>query len=177
MELLQFRKGTEGDLDRVEGIYQAIFRSYASGAPNYTNWKEGLYPLRSDAEATLAAGTLYVAQWAGQVAACVSLNHVQPPEYAKVAWSCEAEGDEVLVVHTLCVHPDFRGKGIARSFVEFAQELAREMGCKAIRLDTYKGNVPATALYRSMGFADQGLEEFLCHGQVSEQWRCFDKVL
>ncbi len=173
---LTIRPGRAGDAEAAEGIYAALFDHYDQGAPNYTNWKRGLYPTGQDAEEALGAGTLHVGEWGGQVVACVNLNHVQPPEYAKVGWSVGAQGDEVLVVHTLCVHPEFSGKGIARGIVAYAEEVGKALGCKTIRMDTFEGNVPATRLYLGLGFADLGLEEFQL-GPSRQMLRCFDKIL
>ena len=118
---MHIRKGTPADLDAAEAIYHAIL-DHQAATVNYTNWIKGKYPTRRDD--------------GGRVVACVNLNQIQPPEYAKIHWSVPAEPGEVLVIHTLCVPPQESGKGYARAFVAFAEGLGREMGCKVIRLDT-----------------------------------------
>ena len=81
--------------------------------------------------AALDAGTLYVGEAEGKVLACVNLNHIQPPEYSKIRWSNDAEGNEVLVIHTLCIPPECAGKGFGRQFVEFSEKAGQRTGMQS----------------------------------------------
>ena len=72
--------------------------------------------------------------------------------YAGTRWPTEAEPGAVRVIHILGVHPRFAGRGYARQLVAHALDMARQQGCKAVRLDVLKGNLPAERLYRGMGF-------------------------
>ena len=100
---LNIRKAMAKDIDMVAEIYDRILNNEEKTGKAYTNWKKGLYPTKNDALAALDAGTLYVGEAEGKVLACVNLNHIQPPEYSKINWSNDAEGNEVLVIHTLCI--------------------------------------------------------------------------
>ena len=46
-----------------------------------------------------------------------------------------------------------RGTGLGRALTEFAMERARARGCGRIQLDVNGANVPAKALYESLGFS------------------------
>lgn len=46
----------------------------------------------------------------------------------------------------------------------FALEKARQLGCKAVRLDTREENHPAASLYESMGFCLAGSAPMCLHG-------------
>ena len=107
---LSIRKAEMRDIDAVESIYNRILDNEQESGNIYTNWQKGLYPTRNDAVSALEAGTLYVGELDGKVSACVNLNHIQPPEYSKINWSMEADGREVLVIHTLCIPPENAGK-------------------------------------------------------------------
>ena len=48
--------------------------------------------------------------------------------------------------------------GLGRALVSAAIERARERGCRRLELDTAEENVPALALYRSLGFRSGGDE-------------------
>ena len=72
--------------------------------------------------------------------------------YADVSWPHEAPPEEILLIHALCVHPDFGGRGYGGELVRFAQERAAETGTKLMRLDVLKGNLPAERLYPGCGF-------------------------
>lgn len=50
------------------------------------------------------------------------------------------------------VHPDFRRHGIAQRLVESAIDFVRQRKGKRLLLDVIEGNVPATNLYKKLGF-------------------------
>lgn len=170
------RKGTAADLDRAEEIYNEIL-DHQAATVNYTNWVKGLYPTRENARRALEAGTFYVMEDAGTVVGVANLNHIQPAEYANIRWTIPAQGEEVLVIHTLCIPPSCAGRGYARVFVAFAEALGRRQGCRCIRLDTYVGNLPAISLYTKLGYRDAGVTHFHFEQAIWEDLRCFEKSL
>jgi len=170
------RKATVDDLDAAERIYHEILDKEAATV-SYTNWIKDKYPTRNDAMNALEADTLYVMEVDGQVVAVANLNHIQPPEYRNLTWEIAGEGNEVLVIHTLCVSPTYSGRGYAQQFVAFAEELGRQQNCKTIRFDTYEGNSPATALYTKLGYRIVGVTLFHFQDVIWENLRCFEKAL
>lgn len=174
---LNIRKAEMRDIDSVEKIYEEILDNEKNTGKVYTNWQKGLYPTRNDALKALEAGTLYVGELNGEVTACVNLNHIQPPEYSKINWSVNACGNEVLVIHTLCIPPSQAGKSLGKQFVEFSEKLAGELGCRTVRLDTYEGNIPAASLYRKMGYTYTGSADFNFQNVIEEKLICFDKII
>ena len=69
------------------------------------------------------------------------------------------------------------GRGIGREMVRFALSHARETGMRAVRLDTYEGNAPATAFYPKLGYRLAGSTEFFFEGFIQETLICFEKDL
>lgn len=59
--------------------------------------------------------------------------------------------DEVHIA-TIAVHPDYRGRGIARMLLTEGLERARSLGAQTATLEVRTGNRPAQALYDSFGF-------------------------
>lgn len=167
------RKATAADLDSVAEIYDEILDAEADGV-SYTNWRKGLYPTKATAQEAFQKGTLYVMEEEG-VIGCANLNQIQPVEYAEIPWETEASDAEVLVLHTLCIKPCCSGRGKAREFVGFAEKLAGELGCKAIRLDTYEGNVPTVTMYPKLGYRLAGKTMFHFENVIWEQLNCYEK--
>lgn len=170
------RLAKQTDIDEVEKIFDEILDT--PEMVRTTNWLKGGYPTRADAQKALDAGTLYVGEdGTGRLYGSVNLNHIQPPEYAKIPWKIlpECGGTEVLVIHTLCIRPDCAGKGCGKEFVAFSEQLAREKGCRAIRLDTYEGNRPAKSLYSSMGYTLAGSTLFHFQNVIWETLICMEK--
>ena len=108
---------------------------------------------------------------------CVNLNGEQLPEYDRIPWTIPAKPQEVAVIHTLVVHPDCAGRGLARAFVAFCEEESRRQGKKAVRLDTYEGNLPANTMYPKFGYSLAGATEFFFQGFIRETLNCYEKAL
>jgi ribosomal protein S18 acetylase RimI-like enzyme len=76
-------------------------------------------------------------------------------------------------VQQVMIHPDVRGKGLARVLVEALVADAREHGVEVLTLDVRGNNHAAMALYESCGFRVAGrLPDFVAVG--NERW---DRVL
>lgn len=162
-------KANEIDIDELEALYDGI-NDYLEQNINYPGWKKGIYPVRKDAEDGVKAGTLYVARSSHRIIGSIILSHEPEKGYDTAEWKVDAGCEEVFIIHTLVVHPDFLKNRIGHSLMEFAEEEARRNGMKAIRLDVYEKNAPAIRLYTScgyyfigkadLGYASYGLEWF-----------------
>jgi GNAT superfamily N-acetyltransferase len=71
-----------------------------------------------------------------------------------VVWS-EREGG--LYVGRLSVHPDFRGRGIARALLETAEQAGRAAGLPRLHLATRLALAGNRALFAATGFSETGL--------------------
>lgn len=171
------RKAVAADLPGVEAIYDAILSREESGGPVYTNWQRGKYPTVDTARTALEAGTLYIGEEDGALWGVVNLNGEQLPEYDAIPWSIPAERQQVGVIHTLCIHPAWSGKGLARQMVAFCEAESRRLGKTVIRLDTWEGNLPANRLYPSLGYRYAGAAEFFFMGFIHEILNCYEKSL
>ena len=68
--------------------------------------------------------------------------------------------DEVLGygdVDNIAVFPEFRGHGVGRTLMAALIEKARENGGVFITLEVRTSNLPAIAMYRSLGFTEAGV--------------------
>ena len=169
------RKATAEDIFFVEEIYNEITSN--EEIIKFTQWMKGLYPTVLTAQKSFEEGTLFVSENDGVITGAVILNHEQPEEYKKLKWSIEAEGEKVLVIHTLCIKPSFSKMGLGQKFIIFAENYAKELGCTAIRLDTNDKNIPGANLYKKMGYTHVGNADFNFQGLKYQNLKCFDKVL
>ena len=76
---------------------------------------------------------------------------------------CGYVGSQTVMGETdmmnIAVHPDCRRRGIACALLgELVNQLS-ERGSHILRLEVRESNVPAIALYKSMGFAQLGLRK------------------
>ena len=168
------RIATERDLIQVEEIYNELL-DHEAETVSYTNWQKGLYPTLTYAKEALEQDTLFVGEENGVLYGCVILNQIQPPEYANAHWNIPAKPEEVMVIHTLCIHPDWTGKGKGKELIRFCEEYASAKDWSVIRLDTYEGNIPACHLYLSVGYSYAGTTKFHFQKVIWENLKCFDK--
>ena len=132
-------------------------------------WDE-TYPSVQVFEDDAAAGNLFVLRDAGgAVIGAVTLDQQQPPEYAAVAWQYPGP---VGVIHRLMVSPAHQGRGHAKALMRAVEAPARARGCRALRLDTFLGNLVALRLYDALGYVRAGEVTFR-----KGAFACFEKAL
>lgn len=167
------RKAVAADIAKIAQNYQELFSQEAVHGST-TNWVSGVYPTRHTAGQALATDTLYVSEEGTDIYGSMILNQIQPSEYNEIDWQYAATPANVLVIHTLCICPSQAGKGYGRSMMSFALEKAGQLGCKAVRLDTWENNFPAISLYKSMGFRFAGTAPISLQGLIQEQQVYFE---
>ena len=173
--MFSIEKATSKDILEIEQLYIAVCRELAKGQ-NYPGWKEDIYPTKEEALAGLTKDELFVCRKDGCIAGTMILNSEYEEGYDQVTWNMVANGKEVLVIHTLAIHPTFNHQGLARKMVEFAKEYGRKTDRKTIRIDVTDGNLPAIKLYEKLGFryidtidldrGDHGLPLFLLYEYI-----------
>jgi len=85
-------------------------------------------------------GRLLLAEFEGQLAACVALHKLEPG-------ICEMK--------RLYLRPRFRGKGLGRALADRIIAEARQIGYQRMRLDTVEPVMKdAVAMYRKLGFKE-----------------------
>ncbi len=129
-----------------------------------------IYPSRSLIEEDIREGSMYIGQDHGIALGIVSLSEKQEDAYRQVRW----HGSEpALVVHRLCVNPDYQRCGIASQLMDFAENLALQRGYASIRLDAYTGNSKAVTLYERRGYRKAGQVYF---PRRALPFYCFEKI-
>lgn len=134
------RKAVESDINAIADTYNELL-TYEEKHGSNSNWELGVYPTIKVPQRKIPTGTMYVLE----------------------------EDEEILVIHTLCIPPQKAGRGYGQQMVDYAKDFARELGCKAIRIDTYAHNEPAKSLYQKNGFRIAGYHESLLEGLIKEE--------
>lgn len=173
---IQMEYGTYADLDAIEQLYNDLHAALQIGV-NYPGWRKDIYPTREDAAAGIENQSLFVARYDNLIVGSIILNHTPEKGYSDVKWHCDDDYSQILVVHTLVVHPLFAKQGIGVQLMEFAGRFGCQNNMKAIRLDVYEKNMPAIALYERCGYyyiqsVDLG---YGCYGL--ERFKLYEKLL
>lgn len=71
---------------------------------------------------------------------------------AVVGYACVWRVDRQLLINTIAIAEEHRGRGVGRWFLEELLERARKGGCEEALLEVRPSNRPALRLYRRLGF-------------------------
>jgi ribosomal protein S18 acetylase RimI-like enzyme len=143
VQLASFRPAGESDLGLLLELMRALYD------------EDGSTPLRGDAAETalrglLAApdrGLVWVIEQGGEAVGYLVLTW---------GYSLEFHGRDAFI-DELYVAPRYRGAGLGRQAVEWAEDACRAHGAGAVHLEVEIDNERAHALYRRSGFAERGL--------------------
>ena len=144
-----FRKAAKEDFYKIRSLYWTLI-DQEQDEPSFPHWKKGIHPSDGMIQDSINAGQLYVLSDGAEIAACVIANDEKVDGYSDAPW--QIDSDEVIVLHVLAVHPNHRGKGLARRLVENVIEQERKVGKKTLRLDVIENNTTAEKLYQKLGF-------------------------
>jgi len=157
------------EINKIKTLVQSIIKDMQNSGSD--QWDE-FYPDIQTITDDLKKNSLYVLRDGEKYIGMVVLNEKQDNEYKTVNWS--GGNDSVLVIHRLCVHPDWRGKGLANRLMDFAEDYAAINGFKSIRLDAYSVNPAAVGLYNKRGYRKVGHVFFQ---RRKFPFYCFEKIL
>lgn len=144
-------KGKESDIDEIEALYNDLNDALESGI-NYPGWKKDIYPIKQDVVKGTSEGTLYVAKYKEKIVGTIILNHEYEDAYETVNWKTIDDYNEILVIHTFAVNPNYLRMNIGKKLMDFVFKFAKKSNMKSIRLDVYENNEPAIKLYEKCGY-------------------------
>ncbi|MFZ4764379.1 MAG: GNAT family N-acetyltransferase [Roseimicrobium sp.] len=122
-------------------------------AAGIEQWDD-VYPNAETIARDTEAGTLHVLCEGETILASITIDSNMDPLWQGMAWS--KDSGPAAAVHRLMVHPSQQGRGFSKLLMRHAETVAREQGCRSIRLDTYLQNPVAMALYPRLGYQPTG---------------------
>jgi ribosomal protein S18 acetylase RimI-like enzyme len=143
MSQASFRAAAASDMGVLLELMQALYD------------EDGTTPLRRDAAESALRGLL-TAPERGLV--WVIEQSGEPAGYLVLTWgySLEFHGRDAFI-DELYLAPRYRGVGLGRQAVAWAEAACRAHGAGAVHLEVEIDNERAHALYRRNGFAERGL--------------------
>lgn len=154
-ENLKFQKGNKKDADRIYELFSmGIMEMTANGIHQ---WDE-IYPNRNDIDEDLEKEELFVGMSGNEIAVAYVLNKECDEQYLTGKWLLDTE--DYIVIHRLCVHPNFQRKGIGKRTLQHIEETAKQQGIRAIRLDAFSQNPYALKMYEALGYTVVGEVNF-----------------
>lgn len=148
---ISFRKANADDLDAV---FQMVSRAIALMTERKIFQWDEIYPAKSDFQADIQKNELYAGTVGGKIAVVYALSHESDGQYESADW--HYTGEDYLVLHRLCVSPDFQNLGVATRTLRHIESQIRGMGMKSLRLDAFLENPYALRLYSKSGYHKTG---------------------
>ena len=152
-EPLTLRKAEEGDIPRILKI---TADARASLKKHRVDQWQGEYPTREIFENDIRIGECYVICHGDEVAAFFVHSEREEPTYADITdgkWTADMP---YCVLHRAAVAAEYRGTGLSAQLIKYVEQLTRDCGRRAVRVDTHKKNKPMQNLLRDAGFRYRG---------------------
>ncbi|HET8553674.1 MAG TPA: N-acetyltransferase [Rhodanobacteraceae bacterium] len=111
----------------------------------------------------------------GSASACILVAECGTQDLAGALVLLFRRGTRVARVYSLATAAAMRGRGIASHLLTAAETVAREHGCRAMRLEVRSDNAAAIALYRRAGYRPIGTRANY-YEDGADAWR-FEKSL
>ncbi len=115
--------------------------------------------------------SLFVLASGEQIIGSIVLNSAEPVEYRDVKWLTV---HPILVIHRMMIHESFRGIGLSKLLLRFAENHAGMVGISGLRTDTNCHNTPMIALFSSCGFIKSGEINLR---NVASKFYCYEKII
>lgn len=155
---ITIRPARPDEVDRLMEVYADGRRALA--ALGIDQWQSG-QPTREMVEADVARGETFVAVDADGIGGAAMIGAGGEPTYDSIdgAWLLESPSSEsdYLVVHRIATAADHAHRGMAKALFSYADQRARDLGKKSLRVDTHAGNVRMRALMGKLGYTECGV--------------------
>ncbi len=141
----------QSDLPEILSLFRAATNHMDQ--QGVLQWDE-IYPDESVLRDDIAQCTMTLGWIDGRIAVVFVLEYCKEDDYESADWRyCTSD---IVVLHRLCVHPDFQGQGVARTAMDYLEQQVLSSGISAIRLDAFSQNPGALHLYESRGYEKAG---------------------
>lgn len=152
---IDYRTADGKDLEEIVLLVQNAIRRMEDN--NIHQWDE-LYPAAEDFENDIKNGDLYVGTIDEEIAVVFALNRECDEDYKNGEWVHPEKS--YYVIHRLCVNPAFQNRGVAARTMHYIEDMLKDRGIQAIRLDVFCNNPYSQKLYAGAGYAKTGTVEW-----------------
>lgn len=152
----KFETARKSDFAQICDFYRTVCEGQKSDSYG-ADWHYGIYPSEEELKKFLNQGEVHIFRSKDQsgreaIACAAVLEKHADPRYRDGKWKIRLPQDQVLTLHLLAVHPDFRGRHLSAGMLEYLFDYGNKHGFGSVQLDVLKGNIPAEQLYIKHGF-------------------------
>ena len=145
-------------LEEIKQVMEAINDAKAFLKPQSQQWQQG-YPNVETMTKDILNNNLFGVFINGELACVAALIIGIEKTYVNMIegeWEIPVSSKD-LVIQRIAVREKFRGRGCAKSLMEFAEKYAKTNSCPSIKVDTHRANIPMQRLVLSHGYIYQGI--------------------
>lgn len=146
------------EIEEIEKVMEIINDAIAFLRPQSKQWQQG-YPNVESMKKDILSHNLFGVYLGSELTCVAALIIGKDRTYVNMVegkWNIEAS-DNDLVIHRIAVSNKFRGKGCAKTLMNFAKKYAESHNCKSIKVDTHRANLPMQNLLINSGYTYQGI--------------------
>ena len=144
------RKATLLDIKEImECVEDARFLLKQTGSKQW-NGDDG-YPSKDDLCKDIINGVCYVNVFDDRVVGVCAYEGIEP-EYDHIFGNWLTSTNDYITIHRICTKEEYRGRGVAKELMEYAEEYAKELGKKSIRIDTHPMNLPIQHIAKKLNY-------------------------
>ena len=146
---MKIRKSRMEDIEKIICvIHEAQESMCANGIPQ---WQDG-YPNEEVISQDIKIGNSYVLVEDENIIGTAYIVAGHEPSYDYIEGGQWLNDHPYVVVHRIAVRKDYKGKGVARYMMEFAEKIASEHQLQDIRIDTHYDNIPMRTFLAKLGY-------------------------
>jgi len=116
-------------------------------------WDE-LYPNQEIISEDILNNQMYLGEIENQIACVFVINQQYDEQYRNGDWKYLESS--FMVIHRLCVNPQFQRQGIGTMTMQIIEDMLKNDGIKAIKLDAFSQNPYALRMYEKLGYLKIG---------------------
>ena len=150
------RKSCAADLPSLMPIFEEARGTIA--ALGIDQWQNG-YPSEQVVLADIEKGRSYLSEFDGKICGTFAMIDDGEPTYDKIydgEW-LTGESDSYIAIHRVAISVVSRGSGLSGKIIAYAEEFAKGLGRKSLRIDTHRGNVVMRRMLEKNGFVFCGV--------------------
>ncbi len=170
------RHAVENDKNKIIQFYDCAIEANQISKYNI-RWQKNVHPSHALLWDSILNHELYVYEDDNEIVGACVMNHLYNPAYKNVPWGIEGMDEEIGIIHVFAVSPKHFRKGIGRKMLQSLIAYASKQQLKAIRLDVFKTNAPAIALYQNVGFTFRKGMNMTVPNIGEEQFEFYEYIL
>ena len=144
------RKATLLDIKEImECVEDARFYLKQSGSKQW-NGDDG-YPSKDDLLKDIINEVCYVSILDDRVVGVCAYEGIEP-EYDNIYGNWITETNDYITIHRICTKEEYRGRGVAKNLMLYAEKYAKAINKKSIRIDTHPKNLAVQHIALKLGY-------------------------